>query len=194
MAKLSLSSDKIQHIHNQNFLSPEMQGRGACPYHRNICCLLASISPSATEVQLQMPQRAAMKTTNLWKTSAQTSWGSILISSYTNRQEGSCFFILSSSVAESYFWTYAHIQTNTQTQAQTCRHTHTYPSFSSPLPSTHTFPWKEIRNHSLLQWAEQTRDIPFKNAVASLLQFSCPVLSRALPSNSGFLHRCQVQM
>lgn len=57
-------------------------------------------------------------------------------------------------------------------------HTHP-PPFSSQLSSTHTFSWKEIRNHSLLQWEEQEK-FRFKNVLASLLQFSFPGLFRAL--------------
>lgn len=132
--------------HNQNSLSPEMQGRHGCPYHRNLCCLLLFLAASTHlpwRCAANIPLGCHASFTNTWKPSAQTSWGLTLPSSYTKGQEGSCFFTLFPSVAEPYFWTY----------------THTPSPFSSELSSTHIFPWKEIRNHSLLHRADQTKEL-----------------------------------
>lgn len=105
MAKLSLFSKQTRAL-KQNSLTPEMQGRGGFPYHRNhhgllLCCLLfLSISPSAmTRLSCKLYQCMKALSTD-W------SWGLTLPSSYTGGEEWSCFFILSPSVAESYFWAY----------------------------------------------------------------------------------------
>jgi len=166
--------------HKQNSLSPqnckgEMAG---CPYHRNLCCLLlflTSISPSTTEVQWQMSHMAVMKTLPVLESSQhRQSWVSTLPFSYSNGQEEPCFSTLFPSVAEPYFRTHTHTHTVLFTVVQ-----HSHFSFEASQKRVCSSEQNKHEKYHL------------KNVVPSPLEFSCPVLSRALPSNSGFLYRCQ---